>query len=671
MFETAIYTDCTPEESLEGYGGFDFQSVSDGLDSRDRSFIPLNMLHTVEPQWDAENDPLAHPETTRYLREAERFFFARGKSTGATGSGRSGNQLTQIARTDDVQDFAPNVPAQLHGAVEWKPERAGRTSQSWEAPVALRPDFELDSIWQELLSNDWTQEVLPSLITMVEDAADTAAPKKLVFIGPDLDEVMKWIALGTSMMGGQVARNMGYAAFVSSPKSTPAVIIGMHPKMIFDDLSNCNVVNLADQTFTKMPVSKSAEATVTWARNEEFFDARGLIELMRSWQAAAGTETAVFAAEALLGGGDIPSTPENWRRFIELIRALAQQDAVDELALYSDELCDFVSTRRLTSAEEFQLAAEAARFTSEHDLSDLCAATVAPALESLPNAPAHAKLWIDALVGGGDWTWPPQLDQEYLIQALAAVINTAPTDALPQLLTVAQPFEAFLDPLQLSEGVKAISTVALEDSAVLIESVRWCCGSEIRNQIRGIILDKLESHDDVAVSRLIQGKWDHGLIAAGDEARSTAQSLDGWLQAAAIARVPTDKRAVDLAHGSNVRFEHKYLILSGLSPFDDHDLCLAWLQRFPGDRDLSGRLLRDVEGVLNANPTRKNLKNATTALTGLRQVARDQGTIDAVNRCERQIAQLRETAPTLSKKISHGLRGAFAGKRGRADWDGS
>ncbi len=50
-FHTAIYTDVTRDESVDGEDGFNFQAISEGITGRERQAIRERMLHRISGQW--------------------------------------------------------------------------------------------------------------------------------------------------------------------------------------------------------------------------------------------------------------------------------------------------------------------------------------------------------------------------------------------------------------------------------------------------------------------------------------------------------------------------------------------------------------------------------------------------------------------------------------------
>ena len=136
MFETAIYMDVRSEDALDGRGGFNYQAASDGFVGADRSVGESYMLHPVGLVPEAE-------ESWSYRQVGGRYYFSHGKDLGATLSGRSGNQITEIVATGEVTDIEPYVPAQILAATTWHvAPRPGRNSDQWTAPPSIAADME-------------------------------------------------------------------------------------------------------------------------------------------------------------------------------------------------------------------------------------------------------------------------------------------------------------------------------------------------------------------------------------------------------------------------------------------------------------------------------------------------------------------------------------------------
>lgn len=328
VLDVAVYSDTTAGESVDGVAGFNFRALSAGITADDRRRIREELLHRVHPTWSHDHDELAHPPTCAHARHDGRHYLARGHSTGLTLSGRPGNLVTQVLVADSVAGFGAYHPAQAYAATSWTLAASpSGPLEPWPAPGAVRPDFEAPALRAMIRSDPWAERVLPHYLTMLE-AAIGDVPFRLVLIHRDLDVVMRWIAVGSLLLGAEAAERLTFRALVDDPARSNAAVVGVSPDFELEPIVGANVIDLERRTATPVQPSDSARARADALLAEPFVEPRPAFGLMATWAPYVDAELAARAASALHGA--IP-TDDAWTLAVELVEALDAAGATSAL----------------------------------------------------------------------------------------------------------------------------------------------------------------------------------------------------------------------------------------------------------------------------------------------------------------------------------------------------
>ena len=430
-FEVAIYTDVSSDEALDGIDGFNFQSASGGVTGEDFRLIRGRLLHRIVPSWSIDNDPLEHPPTCNYLAVDGRFFLARGRSTGATISGRPGNQVTQAIVTSDPDDFVPYRPAQLYGATEWTLEKSpSTTSDPWVTPLEIKPEFEVAALEAMVTEDEWASTVLPHFLTMIDEAV-AVEPKKLVLIHSDLDVVMQWIALGSLFVDADAARLLQFRALVDDPWRADAILVGVSPDFGRSELSAANVLDLSSRSLPSIEPNDSARVRASWFLEQGADDALNAIEIARRWESSLGADLANDAARVVgLPEAVIPGQSA-WQASMAATEQLASAGLRDDLALYAEELCEAIFGYGPTSGQEFGLAGRAIRKTHDLEVDELASGMLVPTLEALTAVPTSVDSFARELSGShAPVRWDSTESREAASAFIRELMASAPVDAL-------------------------------------------------------------------------------------------------------------------------------------------------------------------------------------------------------------------------------------------------
>ncbi|WP_017583227.1 GAP1-N2 domain-containing protein [Nocardiopsis valliformis] len=597
-FEVAIYTDVTAAEAIDGVDGFNFQAVSPGLTGGDQQLIRESLLHRVIPSWSLGHDALSHPATCAFQVRDGRGYLSRGLSTGATNSGRPGNQVTQVITTSDPDDFVPYRPAQLYGAVRWSLEKArGKTVDPWVTPLEIRPEFEVDALRELVVGDAWAQSVLPHYLAMI-DAATAPEPKKAVLLHTDLDEVMRWIALGTLFVDAERARSLRFRALVDDPWRVDAPLVGVSPEFGTADLSAAHVLDLARRTVPDIEPGEATRTRAAWFVEHDASDALNAVETARRWEAPLGAVLANDAAGLVSIAEPVTAGAFAWRSAVSAIDGLAEAGFIDDLSLYGEDLCEAAVTYGPRTAEEFALAGRAVRRTLDLELDEVATGMLVPLLEALAAAPGQAGAWARELSGAGaPVRWAGNEERAAAGAFLGELLGSAPAEALPELLAAARVVGAPVGTAPLRAAVDRLSALWLRDAELGRDRWRdWLAGAEVIAVTARRLVNAFRAGDSRAVAALVRGDWD---FLVGEQ---RDPDLGGWLLAGQIGRLPAAEREGPTGRATTLPGEAWRVVLADSDLYRNTSLWAGWVSRHGYTADLMSVLRTEVERALRSAP---------------------------------------------------------------------
>lgn len=577
MFEVAIYTDSTPEESLSGSGGFQFQSASPGVAPSDQaSIMSSGLIHVVDPVWIQRGDPLAHPPSCGYRAAGERYILARGRSTGDTFTGRPGNQLTQAILTSDIADFTPYRPAQLFGAEDWSLEKAGtKTLQPWATPLAVDKAYEAYALKDALLVDSWARESLSAFLTMIEESF--ASPqKKLVIVGKDLPLVMKWIALGTLFLDPATAITVTFAAMVKDWLSKNVNIVGTDPA--FGDPPTIghgtpyNVFDLARQDRTPLAPSASSVQHASWFLNLDPDDALAAISLARTWEPRLGASVATHAAEvAHLGGSGDPACDRD--SALAAIAGLSRDGGDDDLTMYADELVAAAVAQPIDDHDQAALAAEASWGAIHNGIDDHGADLVLQTVQDLREKPELLVTWATASLAAEcePISQRAPVVQGKIDQALVMALNVAPAEGIADLLLLAGRERIQVPARAVAPALDRFAALCARNPGIAQSNEGRAYRDDALARTLDALLRLLAAQDESAIADLSAGRWDWVKTI-------TRGPLDGWFAATEIGRREPSQRAEALRSTTTLPPDAWKLVLNGIVLPQDSAVVGAWIR---------------------------------------------------------------------------------------------
>ena len=604
-FETAIFTDVTADEAVDGYDGFNFQSVSPGVDGTDMRNIREGMLHVVSPHWPLSAEATDHPPTAAFSTRDGRFYLSKGVSTGNTASGRSGNQLTQAIVTTDVGDLSPYVPAQVLGARNWSLQKAeNKTSDTWSPPLDIDPALDAAALIEWVQEDEWRRSVLPTYLTMLRSAVATDGGKAVI-VCSDIDEFTKWAALGTVLLEREAAMGTEFRAFVSDPFRTQGTIMGVHPDLSGSSLSGAQVLDAVQHSTSPIEVSPEAETIAGWVLELDPYDALEVVALATRWFAPLGAAGAKAAAEMVSGVTDVTVGRSEWEIGVAAVQALSAAGLKEDLDMYFDELIASVSTYKLEGAADFQRSGEAAGAASAANSNELAAALVETAVEQLLSTPEHASSWATSLLGSGGNDVLAQVDAP--VEQVIELVNVAPVQAVLPLLSLLSRASSTPSSADVEPALKLVVRHQLADPGSLEDpGPGWLGEERVRADLRTGLIKALTVSGGPERADLYhqfrEGAWDF-LKPPATETGDEAVILRAHLVAAELGRAERHDRqrlledvATDMRPGTEV------LALAGTDPVDDNGLWVGWIQKVGASPAMRAQVLEGLAGATAGDP---------------------------------------------------------------------
>jgi len=617
MFDVAIYTDTRASEAIDGIDGFNFQAVSDGITAQDRQAIRDYLLHRVVTGWSVDHDPLDHPPSFVYHRHGDRYYLARGISTGVTNNGRPGNLLTQAIMTMDADDFVSISPAQLFGAVNWKLEKApSKHLDQWATPLEVATAFTSEALCQMVKDDQWATAHLADYLSMIEQVTDED-PKRLIVITSDEVLAQRWIALGTLFVDAQKALGLDIRGLVPDPMTTRADIVAASPDFgpqpdPMVARAGVNIVDIDRKLIGPVQRSESAITQAEWFLHEESGTALAAIALARKWEQYLGRDLATKAA-AVACFSYTRADHNTWCIAMSAINGLAINGQADELLFYGDELLDAAITFAFTDPKDAALCAEVLCSLIKAGCDDLAVGVLMPALEAVLGVPHLRDAWLGVVAvtaGSPRLQWSDDEARQQASDQMSDVVATVEDTELPTLMAALRILDIPLSGVAQGQAIAHLANLWASRPALYSQCQLWAYASEITNQLVRLLLARWQSGDRASLASLGSGAWDwlttRAVVSPGDR-----QMISGWSSAAKVSKVHVTRRADALYTAGQLPPESWVLVWAGVTLPIGCDLLTAWAE--------TQRVVTSGAGLLLVGQI-NNLLNTTKVATAVRDL---------------------------------------------------
>lgn len=576
MFETATYTDCLATESFDGAAGFNFASVSPGYDGTSRAVALRTLLHKVSSTWGLQHEATTQPESAHFHPEGGRYHFSRGRSTGATASGRRGNQFTQLAATDSAADLAPYRPAQLLRATTWTMEREpGTVAPTWEAPLDVDPEFEADALLHWARSDQRVMALVEPVLTQLTAVARPNSSERLVVVGSDPEVCLRLVALATLLMDEATANSLGIALGVEDPwqAGEPIVVV---PRQ-FDgatSLTGSWFVDMDQMSCPPLETSPLARAAARWMPEMDDYDLLELVSLARSWARYVDEELAARSAALITGHADELTSQERRGVGIALVGAMARAGAVDQLEAWDEELCATIDDWPHATEHDFIDRAQSTVGAQAAGLDTMAAHITDATLELMTLDQTYAGAWARTLLAADGWNWPDPPDGADFVQPVMQVASRLHGQDLVDfsrlMARMPQPPGADLLPRTFVE-LSELARQRFEDFRGLID---WWQGPRLRDTVVASLVEGLDQQREAVIACLVEGRLDALAKDALHAHIEGSEELMQWVHAAQVGRLDPSERVSRLARLPDKTWR---VALARTSIPEDAELWVLWL----------------------------------------------------------------------------------------------
>jgi hypothetical protein len=523
-FETMVYTDCRPGESVTGTAGMGFRARSPGAGAAAMDLVKRNLLYEVPENWMRESRPVPdYPRSYAHI-VGQMFASARGVYLGREVSGaRQGNHLTHAIVTRDARSYGLVRPAQLLDAPFWV-NPPGPVRDSDPLPGRLpRGPFDAHEAQAFIASEFRGAEMLMSLLTVLEQPSKGA--QRVLFIARDSGEVLRWLTAATLLLPQARALRIGFKVFTVNPAFATQRVLAIHPDWnssaaTVDNDLGYQVFDLVERRLT--PVTPSARAS-RWVRlflGEDPFDVVDAVEL--SGQGASMS----VAITAVLGhrpeGVDAEAAVEWLRTGPDLTVGVYGARVFEVLMASIDDWSQSVLDQLFTVLTERRFGDRTVGFRALLR-AELRRATAAGAAGPTAGRSLPADAWDEA----------GRRDAE---QAVLAAIRKAPTPHLDAVLRVATRFGVKVDYGEVTGPVELFVAAWADDPGRRYDPAGWPNGAELTARLRAVLIGRLS--DDLRLARIGSDWWK----TLPPPAIPPADDLDVALIAARMVESPATER---------------------------------------------------------------------------------------------------------------------------------
>lgn len=609
MFDTAIYTDVTAEDSLDGRGGFNFQAASAGFTGADQRVAIGQLLHEV----DISRHPANESDlSAAYRSEGRRLYFSRGIGLGATASGRPGNQLTQIAATSEPDDLGSLCPAQVLSSPCWTLERSpSPEAECWPAPVAPSPEFELSSLvaWAQSSSERW--EFLPRFLMAFEEKITGTSSSQIVLAHDDMDILLRWLALASLLSNQRAVRSLSFRAFASGSSHHSEDVIGCRLEKK-DSFPAARVFDLASLNGPlESPLSFAVERSIALLETCDVLEAAQVISLARSWDPFLG-QTAAFWTSELLNG----TLPESARgkaplSVVDIINTLAHNGFTDDLEVYGDELAEAIKHSQIESDPiDLLRASRSAEAIGDEALAEML---LDASIQGLAQQSDRLEAWISDLHTLSGSGWPQVPFRTEWSDLLAQAASTAPAHVLGVTLRVAEPLRAVSPARSWRTTEERMARHLLETPHAVnevrgLEAEPRILEQALESLLEAFYLTPIQYSDEkipAIFMDLSTGRWSDLFHAATTNNLSQMAKVHHWIQLATLSSLRSRERMTFLSVEEEHLEPHDWpFVLHNSTPSGEPELWAMWINNHATPSTLQTAILQEFERDLEKPPVR-------------------------------------------------------------------
>lgn len=455
----------------QGGDALAFRAVSPGTGPDAQDAVRRSVLH--QRLWEQDEPPaggrapsLSHVVDGSYI--TSRTVWPRAGSDGQPSGPR-----THVLATEDPRSYGVVRPAQLWAAPVWQDEPPS-TADCEPVPADPCPGLAVDDLREWVLGHDEPEEWLLAVRSALEHVLRSGG-KRLVFIGSDPGEVLRWVAVGTLLLPRKLALRVDFQVYAAHPQRSGHAVLAYHPErtgQFARDDGEFVVFDLAAGRCSEVAPTDDALHWVPRFLRADPYDVINAVELAHRF--------------ARNGGDEFPGAGDRWASTVRMLGEQAPQQRV--------LLAEWLASAPEKSTAPARQAVVEAVLSAGPDVAALRRLVAGAGTDELAGQVRIALLWaeLDALSRGRQPADAPELPErewlpeeaetaEQLIASAAA--NTGP-ERVDQLLRTATRFGIAPDVCRFGERAKRFVDWWLDHPAAELDPDRWSCRDQIVDLLR-------------------------------------------------------------------------------------------------------------------------------------------------------------------------------------------
>lgn len=504
----------------ESSGSMLFQAVSSGTVPQMRTVVERCLA--AEPDQD-ENE--RHPLSLIHAHD-DSYVTARGAVYSVDGDGPA--RFTHSLVTNDPVAYGAVRPAQLWRAACWTDKPANSSACD---SVAAEPDpgpLHADALREWVRATPEGESWLLALHSAL-DNLDGPRAARVVFVGDDATEVLRWIATATLLMPQERALRVGFRVFSGDPNDRRYEVVAVSPENAGglvdpDHAAGLVVFNLLTRKHTHVTATTAAGYWVGRFIDGDPYGVVSGVDLAHRFARDRGKswpDSADQHAAAVLALGEAPNTDADLRDLVEWLRG-----APDALP---PGLWEPVLDAVLTANPERDVLHRLA----DADLGDRAARLW---LAMLRVEISRAR---DASEGvGGEVPLPAELDwseqdAEQAVDMIERALNSTEPERVDALLRIAAQFGVTPRLERVGPAMGGFVRWWADRPRAGFDPGRWTCGTQLVELLRHELLRRFESgQDGSSTADAVRRHWWRVLLPV---VRDPATELDALVLRTAVA----------------------------------------------------------------------------------------------------------------------------------------
>ncbi|GAA2821018.1 GTPase-associated protein 1-related protein [Saccharopolyspora taberi] len=476
-FESLCYTDRGPGDRE----GAELRASSAGATGEMRALVERAAVYEAPVGWQWDANPADRPPSLAHAVDGV-YVTARGVHV-ASGEWE-GSRFTHAVATIDPQRYGPIRPAQLWDAPWWSDEPP--EGECEQVPAEPEPGpWAVDLLREWVLGLPDAEQRLTALLSALDRVHDRGG-RRVVFVGPDPGEVVRWIAVATLLMPQERALRIGFRVYATDPQHSDHQVLALHPDWADrfaeagrgDDFA---VFNLVTGSWSAVEPTESAVHWVPRFLRADPYDVVDAVELAHRFARDRGSDRA-RAADRIVAG------------------ALVFGEPVDS---HAEELTDWLADApSSTSADTVERVARAV-VQAGPDVAVLrkLAITVHDGHHELAGRVRYALLWaeVDEIARGvaverdplPERPWTPE-EREKATDLVEAAAAGADPERLDALLRLAARHGLEPRPARFSEAAAGFAAW-WADNPGAVDPGRWSCAPPLIGLLRERLASRSEN----------------------------------------------------------------------------------------------------------------------------------------------------------------------------------